>query len=381
MRIIAAILLGIPVLGCAVATPPPSFGQLESFVEAGRIEKVNGPAPLAWSEGLRYWSLAEEALDRGKLDQADRYAQLGIIQLKIALADAKQVAARKRWSELKAELLTIEKEIERTAHATEQMEVELERIRLRRHLVSVVQKTRRQAAAQELTTEQRLSPEKHEELRAARREVGWQLIHRARVWRSMIDVWTVHAGVAGQTLSQVDAALERALNHLKNGALVDVQQNVEQVAIEARRVITDRLELTGAPVILPGEPVLQELEAAGFTVTSEEYGTAITIPAFGVVRNRLTKRQEKKLAPLGQIVKDRDLQLMVLTTGGGFHRPKQAQQKSDEMAATITKSLIRSGLRAERITPVGCGFTAPLAALREKSHPFAVLLVLRLKEK
>ena len=112
MRAIALV-LSVVLLGCGAAKPAGSLEQIDSMISSDMAEKARKAAPEAWSEGLRYLNLAVKAAEERDRDRSDRFAHLGLIQIKIAFADAQRVAASRRVEVAKDRLRKVDSEIER----------------------------------------------------------------------------------------------------------------------------------------------------------------------------------------------------------------------------------------------------------------------------
>lgn len=112
MRAIAAALSAV-LIGCGASKPPGSLEQIDLMISSDGAAAAREVAPKAWSEGLRYLDLAAKAVEEKDLDRSDRFAQLGLIQIKIAFADAQRAAAEQRVEVAEDRLCKVESEIDR----------------------------------------------------------------------------------------------------------------------------------------------------------------------------------------------------------------------------------------------------------------------------
>lgn len=112
MRAIAAA-VSIALIGCGAAKPPHSLEQFEMLISSDGADQAQGVAPEAWSEGLRYLDLARNAAKDRDCERSDRFAQLGLIRIKTAFADAVRAEAKRRIDAADGRMRKVESEMSR----------------------------------------------------------------------------------------------------------------------------------------------------------------------------------------------------------------------------------------------------------------------------
>jgi hypothetical protein len=370
-----AISLALLFVGCVTVPPPASLHQLEEMTFDERSDQAKKQAPGAWSEVERYLKQAHEALNDGNLDQAQRFAVLGIIQAKIALADIAQVEAGDRLAEAAERHRELETRKERIAQQFEQTLKELERTRIREHLERVVEKTRRRAAVAEELGEGRLAPDDRAELGDARVQVGREMIARARVWIGILEALVVGNSIPRERVMLVTGAMKMAQDRLLRGGLAGVQEQVETIGVEARRIFAQVWRGDANSENSNLTDLADALDAAGFDMSNEEFGRAIRFGG-GARPARARKTVDRRLNDFGRIVAATDrIQLVILVSTGSHDAAALAEKSSRKRGVQVRRILERNGVSRERIVVSECGAATPLVSMRGGSERIAILIV------
>jgi hypothetical protein len=361
-------------VACGSNKPPQSVEELDALTNDAASEAIKEGAPLAWAEAKRYLDMARQMEEEGDLEQADRFAALGAIQLKVAQTRAAHAAAKKRLAEaeLKKQALTEEKN--RLLFVIERMETEVERERLRRHLTEVVAQTRLEAAAAEEIEERYLKKEQKKMITSARYQVGYEMLSRAEVWKEVADIVT-REEMLGSDTSTVNGALALAREALQRRDLAGVQQYVEEAGRESRRLVDDAFESCDAS---RGnlEELLSKLGAAGLTVTSEDIGPVLEIGAPPSKPREKRNAWLKDVSRLGEIVAPfPQIHCLVLTADHGTKIVPAAEKSSVQLAEAVRGALIDAGVSESLVHAEGLGPASPLPPLMGEGDRVAVVFV------
>ncbi|MCP4674215.1 MAG: hypothetical protein GY854_01580 [Deltaproteobacteria bacterium] len=362
---------------CGAARPPVSLEELRSLTVSKNAKQAREEAPGAWSEGIRYLAMAEEAVQSGDSQKAERFAGIGIIRVKVALASAEQAAARSRLESALESKRSVEDELERVRDALRRLEAEDERQRLRRHLEGVVDVTRRRAFAAEEIREGSLLGEEGEALSDARQELGREMMSRAGIWRHILEMLVSAKALDEKRTTMIKGELKLADEKLRGSDLVGLQQHLESAGVEARRLTVDVWRGKEEEREKAEARLAEQLASDGFDVVQEEFGPAVRFNVPVLKRGKPKKDWSRPLVGLGKtLAKEDKLRVVVLVSAGSASRLRKAKKVSLKRAQTAAKALVDGGMAKDRIRSVGCGPSAPLVALREGLETVAVLLVL-----
>ncbi|MCP4599641.1 MAG: hypothetical protein GY847_03725 [Proteobacteria bacterium] len=363
-------------LACSGTQPPQSIQELKELTDGGRSELAEKEAPGAWAEGKRYLAMAGEAAKARNSKKADRFARLGIIQIKIALATAEQTIARMQLDDSLKKKDALAEDLESTEAAIDLLEAEQERERIRRHLESVVDTTRRKAAAAEELREKSLSIENKEILIDARQEVGREMAARIRVWLDLLRTLVAAGVVNEKRITSVKGEIKLADEKLKTADLAGLQQHLENAGVGARRILDevwDGKEKDRSQML---DQMAKQLSAQGFYVVEEEFGRAVRFVIPVSKKGKPRKHWTDPLTKLGKALKEVGrLELVVLASAGPSDQPPKAEKLSRNRAETAAEALVQAGVPRKRVHLAGCGATSPLVALRLGKERIAVLLV------
>lgn len=278
MRPEISIAVCLALAGCGPAPTPDSLRQLEALARADDSKVAAEAASTAWGESQRYLGLAAEALDSGDAAGADRLAELGLIQGKLAMTSLREQRARGQLEIAAAVEAQRALEIERLSSAIEALELLLARERIRRHVEAVVDASRRRAAAEEeRAAAGRADPEHADALL----EVGREMLGRCRIEAAVLGA-LASAGVAlEEQKASADGALALAEEALERRDLAAVQERVEDVGAGAHRAFAWAFEGTGAAAAARISELLERLAAAGFTAVPDDFGAAVSLSRGG----------------------------------------------------------------------------------------------------
>ncbi len=364
-------------LACGAIKPPDSLLELERLRDEARSEAAKAAAPGAWEEGERYFRMAREAVDKGDPENAERLARLGMIKTKTAFAAADQAAARARVDEATERKRALTEKLEKTRFAVERLEAAEERARIRQHLESVVDATRRRAAAAEELRESELSGEVRADISSARKIVGSEMIAHALVWREILGVYVAASELDEKRLLLFDGEIELAKERLARVDLAGVQQHVESVGIEARRILDEQWEGKDEPKEKEIGAVVERLKSKGFEVVEEEFGHAVILDVIDSKKAKKNRQRAKTIRKLGrEIAGVEKLHAVVISSTRSSASTKRAKQSSRVRADMMGEELVKGGLEKARVHIRGSGHTAPLVALRRDDERAAVLLIL-----
>ena len=353
---------------------PPSLRALERLTDHEMAEGAQKYAPRAWAEGIRYLALAGDAIDDGDEAEADRFAELGLIHIKIALASAEQVVARERLEAARARRHKLEQETGRIQALVANLEAQQERERIRRHLVNVLGDGRLMALAADEIREREMTPKEETALNRVRDEVGSQMISRARLSAQIVKTLVSEGRLDPERVVLVGGPLGLAEEDLKKRELITLQEHVEVAGIEARRIIDELWEDGEQKRSDAIENLRRELSSLNIGFASEEYG--ISVPVDVPKKKRKKKSKDPELSRLaGLLNSHRDFALLVVGSAGPPKVPKKALSRSLERAGRVAKALVQSGVLNGRVIAYGCGSTVPLVSLKEGKEPVAVLFV------
>ncbi len=372
MCLIAPMLL----TACGAAKPPASLVELRALSASENAKQAREEAPGTWTEGVRYLAMAEEAVQSGDAGKAERFAGIGIIQVKIAFASAEQDAARGRLEAALENKRVAEDELERTRDALGRLEAEDERRRLRKHLEGVVDITRRRAVAAEEMREKSLPEEDGEALGDARQELGREMIARAGIWKHILEILVLAKALDEKRTTVIDGELKLADDRLRRADLVGLQQHLESAGIEARRLTEDVWRGKEEDREKASTRLAEQLVADGFEVVEEEFGLAVRFSVSVSKRGKPKKDWSRPLVGLGEtLAKEDNLGVVVLVSAGSANQLRKAKKVSLKRARAAAKALVEGGMAKDHIRSAGCGPSAPLIALRDNLETVAVLLV------
>jgi hypothetical protein len=303
---------------CGPAQPPGSLRQLEALAAAKDAGDAAAAATTAWAEAQRYLALSARSLDSGDAASADRLAELGLVQGKIAMTSLREQRARGRL-EAAAELESRRKtEIERLTSAIAATEQLLARDRVRRHVEAVVDASRRRAAAAE---EQTASARPDgTPLGEARLEVGREMLGRAKVEAAVLGALAAAGAALEEQKASADGAIALAGQALGRRDVATVQERVEEVGAGAHRAFAWAFEGAGAPPAERIAGMVKLLAAAGFAAVPDDYGVAVP-PAGGGKKGKPSAcAGPEEIAALESALKDAPKHV-VLTIEPGDVRP------------------------------------------------------------
>ncbi len=369
--------IGLAAFSCGQSKPPSSVDHLEALIDVPDSENLEQGAPMAWAEARRYLARAREMEEEGDLEQAERFASLGAIQLRIARTRTAQAATKRRMAEVELKRQALAQERDRLQFKLDKLETEIERERLRHHLTAVVEETRRSAAAAEESAERFIGKIERRALKAARDEVGYEMISRARVWRSVLEILVGQGLIDRADTSLVTGSLALAEDAMDRRDLAGVQQYVEATDIAARRLIEGAGKRPGADDAVAG--LDEALKAVALEPADEEFGRAIALdaaeraPKRSRSRSAAAQRAGEVLAPFTGV------HCLVLAASDGD--PSSAKTTSDRLAGEVAHALTGAGIPAERVHTLGLGAAAPLSVMIGGGDRVALLLVPALEAK
>jgi hypothetical protein len=358
----------ITVFGCYGTKPPASLLDLDEMIRANGDSLPEGWVPGAWAEGVKYLDLAQKAIDERHSPQADRFAKLGIVHIKTAMAAMSQVDFGKR---LEAGLKKREEVVSNTEGfiaKIERLEAQMERRRIRRHLEEVVHETRRKAAAFEELQEKNLRGKVKRERNSARLQVAKEMLAIGEIWKDLLDVFVAARALDEKRTVTVVEELQQAKDALPGLDLAKMQQHLEKAGALTRRLLGEAMEEGGGPSAALAQ-LSVEVKAQGFEVVDETFGVAVTVAL-------PLKDNASRLTKLGEVFdKFSGLHGIVLASYGTLEHPQKASARSNARAKSIAEVLLRSGVSQERLHVRGCGATSPLKTLVKGRERATVLLV------
>jgi len=375
------LLLALLVVSCGPAVAPRSLGELEALVKSPRAERAESVAAEAWSEGMRYLRLSRDALDDGDAERSARFAELGVVHVKTAIATARRVLAGERLEQARRDRHDIDLELERVRSDLDALEHDIEREHTRAHLEQVVDETRRRAAADEELREKASSEQDREALRGARLEVARELVGRVALGLAALRALAGSGAVLEERLLPTEGSVEAAIERLKAGDMVGVQEHCEAAGVETRRVWDDLWAEQGEGALgaaLAG--IEQALAGAGLEPRREELGVGVSLG--GTVKGgALDKGANAALRALAAALAAAAAAGSVLVLAVAVDRTDAgatglSSEAGDKRAAAAAAALVQSGLPESVVSHRGLGATVPLdALLGGKGDRVAVLLV------
>lgn len=372
------ILIGVLFLGCAGHTPLPAVGTLARSVNDADAANLSENAPVAWAEAQRYLVLATRMDEQGEPEQAERFAVLGTIQLKIARSRADQAALKKRFVESKTKRAALESEIEAIRAETGRLEARIERKRVREHLLAVVEENRLQAAAVEEKEERKLTRSEKKALASARHRVGYEMIARADIWGAIAHIIEEVSTGEGEDGPALGGSLEMAREALKQPNLAAVQQAIEVGVVRAFDIIDGAWEKAGGVPDDVMVGVLSQLAREGFETVVEEFGSVWKIPinASSPVEVDMEPSWAGSVRRLGQVLAPVDsVHCLVIGSSRWSGSLTREERESLEIAARVKDLLVASGIPLDRVVEKGTGPASPMASLKEEGLSAVVLLV------
>jgi hypothetical protein len=330
-------------------------------------------APGAWGEGIHYLSLARDAANSRDSLQADRFARLGTLYIRIALAAHRQATYQDRLEvalqEKHAFLLKEERLRSRIAH----LEATNQRRAMRAHLARVLDETLLETAAKETLTAHHPNDNKRMNRGVAQLRVGQEMIARAEIREGVLQVYVAAGMLHKEKAVPVAREIEHARKELQTLDMIAVQKHLESAGIAANRLLADiwikgeetraeRIEITSA-----------KLAEGGFYVVREAFGPAVSFVLSGP---KPTKNWAGQVKKLGRMLAEMDnVHLVVLASSGASGRSKKTLKKSLKRANATAELLAKAGLESGRLHAFGVGGTSPLESLREGRERVAVLIV------
>jgi hypothetical protein len=324
--------------GCGAGHRPASFSELEVAVGKGAGDSQ------ARAEAVRYLALARDAADHGNSAQAARFAELGLVEARMAAAEARQSEARARLEAAERQGKELARDKERLEGLIDAEERAGERARIRRHVETVVDAERRKAAAEE-----ELRGAATDEVDDARVEVGREMIARAEVELDALAA----GGAAEADLAPVHAALDAAGKRLSARDLAGVQEQAEDAAIAVREA-KERLRDRARPGA--GEALAASLREAGLEASPDDMGIVVPFGDPFAKGMALSQAGQASARILGRALSGHaDARLLVLSS---------ASDLSEKKARALASALEAAGVPAASITVRGCGVSSPIDALR-----------------
>jgi hypothetical protein len=296
--------------GCGAAPPPASLRQLEALVGAADAEAAGAAAADPWAEARRHLALATAAAETGDADAADRLAEIGLVNGKLAMTALREQRARTDLAAAIATAASRTAEIERLTAAIAELERLVARDRVRRHALAAAAASRRRAAAAEPGRDADAA------LADARLRVGGEMIGRSRVEAAVLGALVAAGAAVEEQEAAARAAVALAERALARGDLAGVQANAEEVGAGAHRAFEWAFAGTGAvPAARAGE-LRAILAAAGFDAVADDYGVAVSLVAAG---GKDKKRSCRDAAGLAAALRDAPRHAVVAVDAGDAH--------------------------------------------------------------
>jgi hypothetical protein len=320
-------------------------------------------------------------LTDGDAGQADRFAELGIVHTKIAIATAREILAGERLEAARTERHDVDLELERVRAALDALELEIERERMREHLEQVVDETRRKAAAEEELRGQGRPADERAALDGARLEVARELVGRAMVGLLTLRLLVAADAVIEERLLPTEGSVEAALDRLGKGDLAGVQQHTEVAGVEARRIWETLWTQVGDQGSDPAIAGIEKIVAdAGLESRREELGVGVALGGStkgGALDKRGRARARTLAEALGEEVRAGRVRVLVVAVERAVTGSQGASSKrTDERAETAAAALIEAGLPEDAVAHHGLGASTPLEVLLGgKGDRVAVLIV------
>jgi hypothetical protein len=372
--------VALVVAACGPALRPSSLTELESIVREQDAEELEGAAAESWSEGKRYLRLAREALAQGDEHNADRFAELGIVHAKIAMATAREVKANERLEQARETRSEVDRELERVQSALTRLERELERERIRVHLTEALDELRLKAAADDELREQDLSEEELKQLKGARFEVAREMVGRAEVGLLALRALSSAGALDEERLLPVQGSLDSARKRLAAGDIAGVQEQVEIAGIETRRLWDEVWQpLDEGAAREAAKAIVEALERGGLEATEEELGVgALLATSTAGTLSKKGRTEARALAEsLAALAEPGAVRLVVVAVDRTPPAAKPKKLKSGQARASdAAAAIVAAGLDERAVSHRGCGPVRPLVALQSgSSRRIAVLVV------
>ncbi len=365
-----SVLCGLLAVGCGYTIPPASVDELSALAENAVSSELAVAAPSAWAEARRYLAMAKEATAEGDPAQADRFARLGALYAKIARARTEQAATRKKMAEAEKQKQLLQEEISSVSHTLRNIEMRMERERMRRHLLAVVDKTRRVAAAEEELRE-RLLPSSERKVRGdARQRIGGELLMRAQVWEDLVRTLVNRNAVEEGELTHVEGPLALARKHQETNDLAGVQQYSEESGIEARRIVEQAWEVSGEQPQQVLSEVVGKVESAGYEIEQEEFGPVVLLDLTKTKPKKAGERWPDRLGELGSIIAPFGSVACIVLVN-----ERSTVQTTVDISQLALQTMRESGLADERLQFRNVGSASPVLSLPRDGGRLAVLLV------
>ncbi|MDD5308502.1 MAG: hypothetical protein PHU25_14365 [Deltaproteobacteria bacterium] len=321
--------------GCAAGHKPASLAEFEAEVGKGAARSQ------AEAEATRYLALARRAASDGDEEQTVRFAELGLIEARVAAAEARQAEARVRLDAAAKQGRALARDKERLEGLIDAEERARERARIRSHVEQVVDAERRKAAAEE-----ELRGRADGEVEDARVEVGREMIARTEVELDAL----VARGAGEAELAPVRAALKTAGARLAVKDAAGVQEQAEDAGVSMREV---RERLPGPKT---ADAMATSLREAGLEVSVDDIGIVVPLGDPFAKGALLSQAGQTSAKILGRALSIHpEARLIVLTSAAAL---------SEKRAKAFASALEAAGVPAASITARGCGASSPIDALR-----------------
>lgn len=317
---------------------------------SGRVD----PNSESFQEVMRLARLANQAADGGDADQAAQYQALVAIQIAVAEAAAVQTALNTKLASIRKKNEALQAEIDTVTAAVREKEIANERDRIRTHVLSVVDESRRKAAADE----ELRARFKGEKFISARIVVGNEILKHARMCLAAVDTYTDRGFIRQEEAASLCEAATAAETALAAGDLFQVQMIAEHLAVRALELLNGAWpDPSSAPMEEAARAVTVFLRSRNLNPTQDSTGRWVIL---GLPPVTMNQSAETALAIAALCKAHPSIHLQVFNAVADEKSAKSAKLKNQQTLTAWAEKLKDLGIAAS-IRSTGCAAAAPLS--------------------
>ena len=352
------------VTGCRPAPPPSASGAILQMIDEDDAEALEKEAPQAFAKASRYAKMSEEQEKAGDEQEAKRYLHLSRYYLKIAKLSQKKQSLEAEISAVHENNARLDADIANTEMALDKLTREAERKRFRAYVESVIDETRRRAAAEETVRERGYTGDEKRAIRRAREQLGAALIERARLFSEVLSFSVPESTSRSDFLAPVEGPISAAEAALEELDLAQVQYYLEAAGVAYQQTLSDIWQQSPFDPVAHTRSLSEELRQGGFSIVTDDMGVSIRLPESSA---------PGAYAELVSILsRYPDVALLLLASWRGAGEP---MLESERLARRIASSITAAGFPGERLRVRAVGEAAPLAVLKEREVVSVLLLI------
>ncbi len=346
-RSMALLAASVALSSCAPAAKGPALQDLEHAMASPYADQASTSAAELFSEAKARFDASEAAYRDGDAGSSERLAGLGLIALRTAVAQTRIAAANRRSEEAEALKAKAEEQIGRSEALRAEADERLARKTYETIALSILDKERQRAIADETKRDKRLPKNEAEATHKADQLVSMDAIAQGEMRIAAATLWPVAAATPDPLLAEAETHLDQAREALTKAEL-DLLHAETVAGLASIERLLARYRANGGAALEKAESSLAlGLADAGAQVRRESRGLVFRMPP------QAKTGGPDKVAKL--LAASAGVRVLVEGFAGTPEAPAKGVKLAEDLCNKARKTLVASGVpeTAIQLAPYG----------------------------